>query len=264
MLIDLVKKQIIVRQSDPTHVNAALLRILLLLALVHHSNVYAAKSTQVVRVIDGDTVILFGGQTVRLLGINTPEIGYRGKPNEAGAMTAKDDLKSLVLHKKIYIERDLEQVDQYGRTLAYLFLENGQHINETLLRRGMATLSLHPPNLKYAKPLQLAQHQAEKSRLGLWALEAYQPKKVERIAADKQTTWGRFDARVQTITNSNKGSKLWLGAKIYIWISAANKRYFSELTRYKGRQIEVRGWPTKRGKNWSISARHSSQLLIKP
>ncbi|MEW4981802.1 MAG: thermonuclease family protein [Cycloclasticus sp.] len=264
MLIDQVKKQIIVRQSDRTHVNGFLLLMFLLLAFGHNSNAYAKKLIKVVSVIDGDTVVLLGGQKVRFLGINTPEIGYRGKPSEAGAVTAKEYLKTLVLHKKVYIERDIEREDHYGRTLAYIFLEDGLNINLALVRRGVATLSLHPPNLKYAKSLQFAQHQAEESRLGLWALEAYQAKKVELIADKKLTTWGRFYARVQKVSHSKKGSKLWLNTTTYVWISVANKRYFPELARYKGRRVEIRGWPRKRGKNWSISAIHSSQLLIKP
>ncbi|MBL4743158.1 MAG: thermonuclease family protein, partial [Cycloclasticus sp.] len=119
------------------------------------SSAYAADTRRVVRVVDGDTVILDGGEKVRLLGINTPELGFHGKPVEAGALAAKSLLQQWVLNKQVSVVRDVERKDHYGRTLAHLFIEGSGHINVLMLQSGLATLSLHPPNLKYYAELLL-------------------------------------------------------------------------------------------------------------
>jgi endonuclease YncB( thermonuclease family) len=226
------------------------------------SNVSARESYLVERVIDGDTIVLSNKQTVRLLGINTPEIAYRGKPSDAGALAAKDYLKRMLFKQRVWLEHDSEWHDKYGRSLAQVFLVNGEHVNVNMLHSGLATLSLHPPNLKYSKVLMQAQQQAEKQRLGIWGMDAYAVQRVSKIAEKKLKKWGRFVATISKVGRTKKGAKLWLGDKTYIWIAAKHQRYFPDLADYLAQRIEIRGWPRKWGNNWSIRAIHPSQIIL--
>jgi len=264
MLIDLIKKQITIREVISSFVYSFVLIAFFLLILGSHSTAYAKHLHKVARVIDGDTVELINRQKVRLLSINTPELGYNGTRNQAGSLGAKKNLERLVLNKPVLLEQDVEQKDRYGRILGHLFLEDGQHINFEMIRSGHATLNIHPPNLRYAESLQLAQRLAEENRRGLWRLDAYQEETAADIAVRGLERWGRFSGQIQKITSFKKGTKLWLDKNVYIWISAANRRYFLSLDSYKGKSVEIRGWPRKRGLFWSINAIHPSQLLEKP
>jgi micrococcal nuclease len=92
----------------------------------------------VTTVIDGDTIEL-NGRTVRLSGINAPELTFGKK--EAGALEAKQYLESLVLGKQVMLDVDnLSQTDKYNRTLARIYLD-GMDVNREMLTQG------------YAKPL---------------------------------------------------------------------------------------------------------------
>lgn len=113
-------------------------------------------------VIDGDTVQLADGRKVRYLGINTPE---RGQPfyEEAKALNAE-----LVAGQVVTLEFDLDTIDQYGRTLAHVFVD-GTHVNLELVRQGYANVYTVPPNLKYSEDLLAAQRIARERQRGLWA-----------------------------------------------------------------------------------------------
>lgn len=75
------------------------------------------KSAVVESVIDGDNIILENGQSVRLIGINAPE---RGQENFD---KAKEKLDKLVTGEKIFLEYDRTQDDQFGRIMAWVWVD---------------------------------------------------------------------------------------------------------------------------------------------
>lgn len=113
----------------------------------------------VTKVIDGDTVIIEGGYTVRLLGIDTDERGYPCYES------AKEKLESLVLNRKVKLEKENEEVDQYGRCLGYLFLGN-TNLNLKMVQDGEAICRFLAPNTKYQKECQAMEKSAMKERKG--------------------------------------------------------------------------------------------------
>lgn len=117
---------------------------------------------RVVEVIDGDTVVLDSGETVRLIGINTPE---RGQPLYE---EARDALVALVLNQPVRLEDDVDTYDQYGRRLAYLFLPDGTFVNLEMVRQGFAQVYTVPPNVAYEAQLRAAEQEAREHRRGLW------------------------------------------------------------------------------------------------
>lgn len=127
----------------------------------------------VLRVIDGDTVDLQDGRRIRLIGIDTPEMGYSPRAqvegvNDPFAEEATAFLRELAEGRTVRLEFGPEPEDRYGRTLAYLFLEDGAHLNAELLRRGYARAyrRFQHPRLNEFLTLEEEARQAER---GLWA-----------------------------------------------------------------------------------------------
>ena len=126
---------------------------------------------RVVDVIDGDTIVVrrAGGrdETVRLLGIDTPETHHPTKPvgcygPEAAAYTSRRLFGTVVT-----LERDVETHDVYGRTLAYVYLD-GERFDDELLRRGFARLLVIDPNRAHAREMLDEELDAEHHHRGLW------------------------------------------------------------------------------------------------
>lgn len=85
----------------------------------------------VTHVVDGDTIDLDSGDTVRLVGIDTPERG------ECGFGPAQSALKRLVLDKEVTLVESDEDADKYGRLLRYV--EVGDlDVGLRLIRKGLA------------------------------------------------------------------------------------------------------------------------------
>jgi micrococcal nuclease len=123
----------------------------------------------VVRVYDGDTVLLENGTRVRYLGIDTPEIDHEGGRSDFMAEEARDVNRKMVEGKRVRLEYDQEKVDSYGRRLAYLFLPNGEMVNAVLVRRGLAHVMSIRPNLKYRDVLVGCQREAMTEGVGIWS-----------------------------------------------------------------------------------------------
>jgi len=130
----------------------------------------ASVSYRSVRFIyDGDTILLDGGQKVRFLGIDAPEIGHDGKKCEFMAGAARRFVRDVLNKSGVGLEYDRERTDRHGRLLAYVFLENGDMINTILVRKGLAHVMFKRPNLKYNAILIQCQQKAMREKLGIWS-----------------------------------------------------------------------------------------------
>lgn len=130
-----------------------------------------------VRAKDGDTYVIrldSNGQeiTVRLIGVDTPESvapeDYYKENTEEGKEISdivKDKLKE---GDKLSVEYDVQMEDKYGRTLAYLYFEDGKMVQEWLLENGYAQVMTIQPNSKYANHFAEIQHTAAENGIGLW------------------------------------------------------------------------------------------------
>lgn len=131
--------------------------------------------SEVVRVKDGDTyVVKIKGKetTVRLIGVDTPESVAPSdyfKENTSQGKTISEIVKQkLQPGNTLYVEYDVSKTDKYGRTLAYLYFEDGQMVQEWLLQNGYAQVMTVQPNCKYAERFAEVQHTAAENRVGLW------------------------------------------------------------------------------------------------
>ena len=121
------------------------------------------NSVLVTRVIDGDTIEIEGGYHVRYIGIDTPE---KGEPFYGEATQAN---RNLVEGKKVYLEKDVEDKDDNGRLLRYVWLDNTM-VNAELVRLGYAYSYSYPPNVKYQQYILQTEREARDQKLGLWSL----------------------------------------------------------------------------------------------
>lgn len=126
-----------------------------------------AGTHMVTRVLDGDTIILAGGQKVRYIGIDSPEL-YGGQDAECFAEESLAKNRELVLGKRVRLESDTSENDQYGRLLRYVYIDD-TFINETLVRGGFARTRAHPPDTTLQSTLHSAEMSAKAEKTGLWA-----------------------------------------------------------------------------------------------
>jgi micrococcal nuclease len=131
----------------------------------------AGVDVAVARVVDGDTLLMAGGERVRLIGVDTPEtkdpnrpVGCYGK--EASTFTAS----LLPAGTQVRLVGDAEQRDRYGRLLAYVYRRSdGLFVNAELLRRGFAQLLTIPPNVAHTDEFAAIARQAREGSQGLWS-----------------------------------------------------------------------------------------------
>ncbi|MEW6033688.1 MAG: thermonuclease family protein [Chloroflexota bacterium] len=142
---------------------ARLLLVAMALALALVSGCAQSESSVgVVRVIDGDTIVISGGATVRYIGIDTPE---RGEPYYQEALEAN---RRLVEGKSLRLERDVSEEDRYGRLLRYVY-QDGVFVNVELVRMGWAEAKAYPPDTRYQWQLEAAEEEARVAERGIWA-----------------------------------------------------------------------------------------------
>lgn len=145
---------------------------------------------RVVRTVDGDTIEVqavrgprLPSPTVRLIGVDTPEISGRTEPYgpEAARFT-----RERLLGRTVWLERDVSDTDRYGRALRYVWLappppqpdeeDVRRHMfNAHLLLEGYAQVYTAPPDVKYAELFVKFQREARTARRGLWSLSAPGP-----------------------------------------------------------------------------------------
>ena len=217
---------------------------------------------QVEKVFDGDTVLLEDGRKLRFLGINTPEVAHGNQPAEVGGEQAKRWLQQRLEHKYISLEGDSEAQDNYGRALAYVFTQDQQHINLQLVKIGLATVSIFPPNLKYTEDLLVAQQSAEQARLGVWGEPAYAPLPVQNLTNENYHGWKRITGRIQAIKQGVKGSYLQFSEQAAVQVDQQYAGLFPSLESYAGKNLEVRGWLYRSKGRFTLPVRHPGQIKV--
>ncbi|HKP90312.1 MAG TPA: thermonuclease family protein [Thermoleophilaceae bacterium] len=124
-------------------------------------------SATVQRVVDGDTVRLAGLGSVRLIGIDTPEV-YGGRVECFGPEASAFARSVLRGGTRVRYRVGAEPRDRYGRLLAYVWLPDGRLFNAMLAERGYATTLTIPPNDDLAPRFRAAERRARAHRRGMW------------------------------------------------------------------------------------------------
>ena len=133
------------------------------------------ESFAVKKISDGDTFWIYNGTTegekIRLIGVDAPESRNVFKKKQGYYGTeAKEYLTNLLKGKHVKLEYDVDRQDQYGRTLAYVYLEDGTFVNADLVENGYAMVMTVPPNVKFVDEFVKLQQEARENNKGLWAI----------------------------------------------------------------------------------------------
>ena len=141
----------------------------------------ATETARVVRVVDGDTIVIdrgLGNERLRYIGVDAPEsvkpdtaVEFMG--GEASAANA-----ALVEGRTVILERDVSDVDQYGRLLRYAWLQEGDGwllVNLELVRQGYAGVVTFPPDVRWIDELRSAERVARDAGIGLWGAATPMP-----------------------------------------------------------------------------------------
>ncbi len=170
----------------------------------------------VTRVVDGDTIRVgrgFRRKTVRLIGVDTPETVHPEKAPEYFGPEASEFTKRSLAGKRVRLAFEpMDRIDDYGRVLAYVFLEDGTLFNRELIRQGYAEAIKYFP-YRYKGEFLLLEGEARQNGLGLWGRE--------NTYAPSAATEGRIIG--------NRRSKIYHlpGQASYYRVSEHNRVYFA-------------------------------------
>ena len=131
-----------------------------------------SKTFQVTRIVDGDTFWVNNGTPkglkIRIIGIDAPE-AKRTFDRDAGyyGIESKMYLTKMLTGKKVRLVSDVDSLDRYGRTLSYVYLEDGTFVNAELLKNGYAVLLTVPPDVAFVSLFTKMQREARDNKRGL-------------------------------------------------------------------------------------------------
>jgi micrococcal nuclease len=207
---------------------------------------HAEETARVLWAHDGDTLRLFDQRDVRLIGINAPEIGRDGKPDEPLAVAARDRVSQLVRGRRVQLRYDNERFDRHGRTLAYVFLSDGRDLQEILLREGLAWFVAIAPNVVHRDRYRAAEAEARAGHHGIWSLPDYDPVPAERLTR-RDTGFRRIVGTVMRVEEHQGWAMLRLAQHVELTIPRGVNG--PAPTSLAGRRIVARGWLTAYKKN---------------
>ncbi len=220
------------------------------------------QPAEVSHVYDGDTLGLTDGRIIRLIGVNTPEMGQDNGPDEPGAISAKRRLSAILQTSGngIFLFPGEEREDRYRRVLAHVHDARGRNITEILLREGLGSAIYIPPNLANLECYQEAERIARQNRRGLWKKGEY-VLDASRMSGH-ETGFHHIQGEIIKISRSRRS--LWFNFRK----GPALRIDWSDWMHFKhwkpedllGRRLEVRGWIYQRKGQQRIQVRHPAAL----
>ncbi len=229
-------------------------------------------STKVQRVVDGDTLRLVDGRNVRLIGLNTPELGRKGRSTEPFAEAARKRLQALVAASdgRVGLQLGRQAKDHYGRTLAHVYDSSGRNLEAQLLAEGLGYLVAIAPNLALVECQQAAERSARQARAGLW-----QRSPVQLPGQLSSGGFALVRGQVERIERNGGGLWLEMGDSLVLHIAprALDSFDLRAVQSLEGRKVEARGWVVDRSRRgglragqarWMLPLTHAAMLELLP
>lgn len=223
----------------------------------------ASFKTTVRHVIDGDSIVLEDGRQVRLIGINAPEFGKRRRRAEPLAREARDHLRTILKGKEVWVIPGEEKHDRYGRLLAHVELLQGKNVQISLLKKGLASAVVHPPNLSHQRRYHMAEKQARRARIGIWGHPYYAPIPVRRLRY-RDTGYRFIFGRITRAGRGRNALYLTVDRRVTLVIPRKYWSHWRNLNPrfYRRRSVFVRGWLTRYRGRYSMRVLHPSMLEL--
>ncbi|MBU7048196.1 MAG: thermonuclease family protein [Theionarchaea archaeon] len=131
------------------------------------TNTWEEDTLLCTEIIDGDTFKLETGETVRLIGIDAPEL------SQPGDEKSREYFTHLILNKGVTLEKGYEDRDKYNRLLRFIYIDD-VCINEEMIRQGYAEARYLTDSIR-EHYIQL-EIEAETAKAGLWSDNIFQPR----------------------------------------------------------------------------------------
>ncbi len=225
---------------------------------------------RVATVVDGDTLRLVDGRNVRLIGLNAPETGRKGRSAQPFAEAAKRQLQTLVNASdgRIGLRLGQQSSDHYGRILAHAFDDQGANLEAVLLAEGLGFFVAIAPNTSLADCHRAVERQARYAGKGVW-------RQSPVMSADRLRRGGfaLVRARVDRLEANRGGVWLELDGSLVLQIPRQSVAAFADsLADLPGKEVEARGWvidrkgraDLSRQARWLMKISHPSMLAPLP
>lgn len=217
-------------------------------------------SVTVQRVVDGDTLRLSDGRSVRMIGLNTPELGKQGRSDEPFAVAARKRLQALVDASggRVGLLPGKQAKDHYGRTLAHIYSASGANLEAQMLADGLGFQVAVAPNVDLVVCQQAAERSARNAGLGLWRQSPVL--KAEQI---QRSGFAVISGRVSKVQRNRGGIWIELQDALVLRVAPNLVGQFdnTRLQALKGKQIEARGWIVDRSRRGGLQSGQSRWLL---
>ncbi|GIX30889.1 MAG: nuclease [Porticoccaceae bacterium] len=202
------------------------------------------------RVVDGDTLWIAASEQVRLLGVNTPELGASGAEGRL-ARQARQRVAARLAGGRVLLVEGRRRRDAHGRLLAHAFAPDGASLAAELVGAGLGWHVAIPPDLDLAPCLADLERAARREKRGVWRLPATPAGAVRREG---------FQRVVGRVVRVSFGRSWWLSLEgaVAVRIPPQSQPLFERrhLGRLVGRRVEVRGWlhpnPSRGHEPWRV------------
>ncbi len=224
---------------------------------------------EVARVVDGDTLRLVDGRSVRLIGINTPERSRHGRKAEAFAEAAWRHLDTLVKGngERVGLSVGREPQDRHGRVLAHVYDAQGRNLEAALLAEGLGYAVAVAPNTELAGCHWAAEEHARRAGKGVWRKPA-----LQTAHSLRQAGFALVGGKVERVERNRAGFWLELDGPLVVHVPLQAVEAFDaqRLSVLAGKTIEVRGWVVdRRGRagrkeqaRWMLRLTHPAMLSM--
>jgi endonuclease YncB( thermonuclease family) len=212
------------------------------------------------RVVDGDTLRLSDGRNVRMIGLNTPELGKKGRSDEPFAVAARKRLEALVAASdgQVGLLPGKESKDHYGRTLAHVYGADGANLEAQMLAEGLGFQVAVAPNVDLVTCQQAAENSARQAGLGVWRQSPVL--KAEQIST---SGFAVLSGRVSKVQRNRGGVWIELQDSVVLKVAPNLLGRFdaASLERLEGKQIEARGWVLDRSRRGGLKEGQARWML---
>nr|WP_294977411.1 thermonuclease family protein [uncultured Pseudomonas sp.] len=218
------------------------------------------ETVRVARVVDGDTLKLADGRSVRLIGVNAPELAHRGRPEEPFAVAAQRRLQALVAANdgEVGLVAGRQGKDKYGRTLAHVYDSRGNNLESRLLAEGLGYLVAIAPNTDLTACQQMAEREARNAGQGLWKRSP-----VQTAQQLHESGFAVVRGRVEQVQRNGGGLWIDLDGPLVLRIAPRLVKRFDDATlrELRGRHVEARGWVIDRSERGAINPGQARWML---
>lgn len=218
----------------------------------------------VAKVQDGDTLKLSDGRSIRVLGINAPEITVGQKRGQPLGQESLVSARQFVARAggEVRLGFDAEKRDHYGRWLAHVYDKSGRSLAVEQIRAGMALQVSVPPNGAQESCLSSIESHARKNPSGVWR-NAYWSGFPSTSLTFSDTGFRLVRGKV---TRVDVNSSVWIefDGDLVAQIKKSDWKSFgrTDWQSLKGKTVEVRGWITARKDKGNQNGKRRFKSLV--